>query len=70
MARELLIKLGALQGNGETNINLVDQRRRFHLRIAVNGAPMAEKRADVRDVALVSGRKNDVLWSKDFEEPG
>jgi tetratricopeptide (TPR) repeat protein len=68
MARELLIKLGALQGNGATNINLVDHSDGDpDLRIAVNGAQRSGQ--TYASVALVSGRKNDVLWSKDFEEP-
>lgn len=70
MARDLLVKLGALQGNAATNVRLLDapgMAEGADLRITVNGA---ERRGQVHaNVALVSGREKTMLWSKEFEQP-
>ena len=67
MARDLLVKLGALQGNAATNVRLLDapdSNERADLRITVNGA---ERSGQIHaNVALISGGEKTMLWSKEF----
>jgi hypothetical protein len=69
LARNLLFKLGALQGNAATNVRLLETSgggEGADLRISVNGANSSgEMHANV---ALVSGSDNALLWSKEFEQ--
>lgn len=70
MARDLLVKLGGLQGNAATSVRLLDapdRDDRADLRVTVNGA---ERRGQIHvNVALISGGEKTMLWSKEFEQP-
>ena len=70
LARDLLVKLSALQGDAATNVRLLDASARGEaadLRITVNAA---ERGGQIHaNAALVSGREKTILWSKEFEQP-
>jgi tetratricopeptide (TPR) repeat protein len=70
LARNLLVKLGALQGNSAMNVDLIDERAAnggADLQLAVNAA---ERGGQLHaSVALTSGDSKAMLWSKEFEQP-
>jgi DNA-binding winged helix-turn-helix (wHTH) protein/tetratricopeptide (TPR) repeat protein len=70
MARDLLVRLGTLQGNAATNIRLLDspaESGSADLRFTVNGA---ERQGRIyASAALVSGPDETMLWSEQFEQP-
>jgi DNA-binding winged helix-turn-helix (wHTH) protein/tetratricopeptide (TPR) repeat protein len=70
MARDLLVRLGTLQGNAATNVRLLDSPAESgpaNLRFTVNGA---ERQGRIyANAALVSGPDETMLWSEQFEQP-
>jgi tetratricopeptide (TPR) repeat protein len=71
LARDLLVKLGALQASRVEAVRLLDQAGRgkqADLKITVSGS-MESSHARA-SVALASIKEGAMLWSKDFDRPG
>jgi tetratricopeptide (TPR) repeat protein len=71
MARNLLVKLGSLQGNASTNVRLLEEAgaaKQADLRITISGS--MESGQPQASVTVASSSEGAVLWSRDFGEPG
>jgi tetratricopeptide (TPR) repeat protein len=69
MARNLLAKLGALQGSAAAGVRLVDasDAGNADMTFSINGTQQGDHITG--NVALLSGADKTLLWSKDFEQP-
>ena len=69
LARNVLFRLGSLDGDTATNIRLLDEQHTSgaDLRVSVNAAESSDR---VRaNIALVSPSQKSVLWSQEFQQP-
>jgi len=70
LARDLLVKLGALQGSRTEALRILDEQgaaKRADLRVSVSGS--IENGQSQANVVLVSNKEGSMLWSKDFDRP-
>jgi tetratricopeptide (TPR) repeat protein len=69
LARNVLFRLGSLDGGTATNIRLLDEQDTggADLRISVNAAESSDRMR--ANIALVAPSQKSVLWSEEFEQP-